>query len=193
MVYRVAGILNKGTDAVTIAFIEFEVSGKNWSYQIVSSATYALTTDWQERLKIASSFNAAAYLQLHAEYGKLLGNTFQQFAEEHQLHYKIQLIACPGFSVFEQLPYTLGDGAAVAALTGINTVSDFFAMNAALGSMSKHFLFDQLQVSADDEQAAMVYNCFFAVLRWREENNLLADGGASRSSIGGAVWIGQEW
>ena len=69
MVYRVAGILNKGTDAVTIAFIEFEVSGKNWSYQIVSSATYALTTDWQERLKIASSFNAAAYLQLHAEYG----------------------------------------------------------------------------------------------------------------------------
>jgi anhydro-N-acetylmuramic acid kinase len=31
------------------------------------------------------------------------------------------------------------------------------------------------------------------VLRWREENNVLASvTGASRSSIGGAVWIGQE-
>ena len=31
------------------------------------------------------------------------------------------------------------------------------------------------------------------VLRWREENNVLASvTGASRNSIGGAVWIGQE-
>jgi anhydro-N-acetylmuramic acid kinase len=31
------------------------------------------------------------------------------------------------------------------------------------------------------------------VLRWREENNVLASvTGATRSSIGGAVWIGQE-
>ena len=193
MVYRVAGILNKGTDAVTIAFIEFEVSGKNWSYQIVSSATYALTTDWQERLKNAASSDAATYLQLHADFGKLLGNTYQQFAEEYQLDYKIQLIACPGLSVFEQLPYNLGDGAAVAAITGINTVSDFFAVNAALGGSSKSLLFDQIQVPAGDEHAAMVYNCFFAVLRWREENNFLVDEGASRNSIGGAVWIGQEW
>jgi len=31
------------------------------------------------------------------------------------------------------------------------------------------------------------------VLRWREENNVLASvTGASRNSIGGAVWIGLE-
>jgi len=31
------------------------------------------------------------------------------------------------------------------------------------------------------------------ILRWREEYNFLSsDTGASRSSIGGAVWLGQE-
>jgi anhydro-N-acetylmuramic acid kinase len=31
------------------------------------------------------------------------------------------------------------------------------------------------------------------VLRWREESNVLASvTGASRNSIGGAVWVGQE-
>ena len=38
------------------------------------------------------------------------------------------------------------------------------------------------------------YSAFFALLRWREENNLhAADTGALRNSIGGAVWVGQEW
>ena len=34
---------------------------------------------------------------------------------------------------------------------------------------------------------------FMAVLRWREENNVLESvTGACRGSIGGAVWVGQE-
>jgi anhydro-N-acetylmuramic acid kinase len=34
---------------------------------------------------------------------------------------------------------------------------------------------------------------FMGILRWREEYNFLSsDTGASRSSIGGAVWLGQE-
>ncbi|HEY8898263.1 MAG TPA: anhydro-N-acetylmuramic acid kinase, partial [Niastella sp.] len=38
-----------------------------------------------------------------------------------------------------------------------------------------------------------VIMALIGVLRWREENNVLASvTGASRSSIGGAVWIGQE-
>jgi anhydro-N-acetylmuramic acid kinase len=34
---------------------------------------------------------------------------------------------------------------------------------------------------------------FMGILRWREEYNFLSSvTGASRSSIGGAVWLGQE-
>ena len=109
------------------------------------------------------------------------------------MHYRVQLIACQGYVVFKDLPFTLGDAGAVAALTGINTVSDFYVINAALGGEGKQLKFDQLQLP-DDADAAMIAHCFYAVLRWREENNILADAsGAKRNSIGGAVWIGQEW
>jgi len=43
-----------------------------------------------------------------------------------------------------------------------------------------------------DYEEALVM-ALIGVLRWREENNVLASvTGASRDSIGGAVWIGQE-
>jgi anhydro-N-acetylmuramic acid kinase len=46
-------------------------------------------------------------------------------------------------------------------------------------------------VLVDYKEALMM--AFIGVLRWREENNVLASvTGASRDSIGGAVWIGQE-
>ena len=48
----------------------------------------------------------------------------------------------------------------------------------------------------DEELAAFLaaaVPALIGVLRWREENNVLASvTGASRDSIGGAVWIGQE-
>jgi len=44
---------------------------------------------------------------------------------------------------------------------------------------------------ADYKEALVM--ALIGVLRWREENNVLASvTGASRDSIGGAVWIGQE-
>lgn len=193
MVYRVAGILNKTGAALTVAMVEFEVNGKNWTYQIAAQQSYPLTENWQAQLAGAASLPVKDYLHLHAAYGKLMSATLQQFIEEYQLHYRVQLIACPGYAVFDELPFTLGDAGTVAALTGINTVSDFYAMNAALGATNRQLQFNQLQIT-DDADAQMIEHCFYAVLRWREENNFLADGsGAQRSSIGGAVWIGQEW
>jgi anhydro-N-acetylmuramic acid kinase len=194
MVYRVAGILNTNTEQLQAAFIEFTVSGRNWTYEIKAQAVYALSNEWKKRLTEAASLTAKDYVQLHSDYGKLMGQTIQQFIEEQSLQYKIQLIASPGLKLFNDAVNYLGDGAAVAAITGINTVSDFVNIDAALDG-TKHVLkFEEVLPLQHEDDEAIVYNCFFAVLRWREENNFLAEQtGAMRNSIGGAVWIGQEW
>jgi anhydro-N-acetylmuramic acid kinase len=79
-------------------------------------------------------------------------------------------------------------------------------MLATGGGAHNRFLIERLQAALQpagvevvvpeknliDYKEALIM-ALIGVLRWREENNVLASvTGASRSSIGGAVWIGQE-
>lgn len=196
MVYRVAGITGENNTGVKLGFVQFEVTGKNWAYELKTTAFFPYNTEWKQRLADAAGLSVADYLYLHTDYGKLLGDFAKQFILEKELQYQVQLIASPGLNILaaENNPHCLGDGAAVAALTGINTVSDFKNMDAALGGKKAELLFENSLPLNHEADAQLIYACFFAVLRWREENNLLAVAtGAARDSIGGAVWIGQEW
>ena len=194
MVYRVAGITELNNDALQVALVQFEVNGKNWSYEIKAVSQYSYTDEWKQQLRAAIDLPLAPFFQLHQSYGELMATTLLDFIEEHQLHYQVQLVACPGKQLAPPVDFSLGDGGAVAALTGINTVSHFTNIDTALGGSNQTLSFPQLLPAGNPSEQAIVNSCFFAVLRWREENNLLAEAtGASRNSIGGAVWIGQEW
>jgi anhydro-N-acetylmuramic acid kinase len=173
MVYRVIGIVNKAPfDGVELAFIEFTVNGQTWNYEVKTLAFYEYSTLWKTTLANATALTAFDYLQLHSSYGVLLGGFVKQFIQEQQLDYKIQLIGSPGCDVFSQANkktiHALGDGAAIAAITGINVVSDYVQMDAVLGGSGS---------------ANSAYNKMIA----------LTETGASRDSIGGAVWVGQDW
>jgi anhydro-N-acetylmuramic acid kinase len=123
-----------------------------------------------------------------------MGQLANDFIQEQQLHYQIQLIAFPGLPLIHNSAYTLGDGAAVAALTGINTVSDFKLVDTALGGQHQQLAYQSILPVTDNNHIEFVHSALYAVLRWREENNMMSSQtGASRNSIGGAVWIGQEW
>jgi anhydro-N-acetylmuramic acid kinase len=198
MIYRAIGLVsNANKNRLEIAMAQFTVSGSTWSYELKHSATYPYSTEWAERLTGAAQLSAARYLQLHKDYGSLQANTVQQFMKENELDFQVQLIGNNGHQVFQHLPYHLGDGAVIAAVTGVNVVSDFGNINFALdGSTSNLFTVCKQLLPATEtiEFSNALYAAFFAVLRWREENNLLAtDTGAARNSINGTVWVGQEW
>lgn len=138
MFYRVIGLMSGSSlDGLDIVFAELdEIRGK-WSYQIKASACMPYSEAWTEKLRHATELNAAEYLRLHTEYGHYLGEQVNSFIETHQLQHQVQLIVSHGHTTFHEpqhrMTAQLGDGAAIAATTGINVVSDLRAMDVALG------------------------------------------------------------
>lgn len=138
MIYRVIGLMSGSSlDGLDIAFIEFDESGGKWKYEIKAAACYPYENDWMEGLKNAVNLAAYDYQLLHAAFGKHIGEQVNGFIEEHDLHHQVQLIASHGHTTFHApnlgMTAQLGDGAAIAAATGINVVSDLRAMDVAFG------------------------------------------------------------
>ncbi|MBP6686740.1 MAG: anhydro-N-acetylmuramic acid kinase [Lacibacter sp.] len=201
MIYRALGISgNASTQSLELVFAAFEVNGKKWDVEIRHTASIPYPADLEQRLQTAAVSSAVDYLQLHVDYGHWIGNQVKQFIDEYVLDYQVQLIGLMGYTALhapeKKLSHALGDAAAVAAISGVNVVSDFRMVDLALnGKAEPVFKLSStlLPLPADVNQDAF-YAAFFALLRWREENNMLAaDTGALRDSIGGAVWVGQEW
>lgn len=138
MVYRALGLMSGSSlDGLDLAFAEFEVTGNRWTFQVLAADCYPYSPDWVEQLRSATQLPARDYMQLHADYGRLLGSLVNRFIESHQLQYKIQLIGSHGHTTFHSpgtgLTHQLCDGATLAAATGINVVSDLRNLDVALG------------------------------------------------------------
>lgn len=138
MVYRAIGVMSGSSlDGLDLVFAELEESRGKWEYTIKAAHCYAYEAGWEQRLRNATQLNAYEYLLLNSEYGHYIGKKINEFIDAYQLHHQVQLIASHGHTSFHapQLGMTgqLGDGAAIAAVTGINVVSDLRAMDVALG------------------------------------------------------------
>jgi len=138
MVYRALGLMSGSSlDGLDIAYVEFEVNGSSWKYEFKATECIPYSDEWKSRLQHATRFSAYEYLQLHADYGHYLGEKVNAFISKHQLEYKVQLIGSHGHTTFHSpsshMTHQLGDGAAIAAETGINVVSDLRSMDVALG------------------------------------------------------------
>lgn len=124
-------------DGLDIVFAELEESRGVWNYNIKAATCYAYNNEWKQKLIDAKSLNAHDYFLLHTAYGKYLAECVNRFIDENNLHHQIQLIASHGHTVFHEpekgVTTQLGCGATLAALTGINVVSDLRIMDVALG------------------------------------------------------------
>lgn len=138
MVYNVIGLTSgtslSGLDMVFVALTE--VRGK-WTYEIKAAERLAYSSDWEEKLGGAAALPARDYFLLHSEYGHFIGHAVNQFIAQHQLDHKVHFITSHGHTVFhvpaQKMTAQLGDGAAIAAVTGISVISDLRAVDVALG------------------------------------------------------------
>jgi len=138
MVYRALGLMSGSSlDGLDLCFTHLHESSGKWQYEIVKADCYQYSPEWVERLKHATELKAKDYLLLHVDYGHYLGQLVNRFIEENSIGYQVQLISSHGHTTFHmpvnKMTAQLGDGASIAAETGINVVSDLRAMDLALG------------------------------------------------------------
>ncbi len=138
MIYRVIGLMSGSSlDGLDIAFVELDEQGGSWNYEIKAASCYRYNNEMIEQLAGATTLPAYEYQLLHTSYGKHIGSQVNTFIEENSLEHQVQLIASHGHTTFH-VPHLgmtaqLGDGAAIAAETGINVVSDLRALDVAFG------------------------------------------------------------
>ncbi len=123
-------------DGLDIVFAEFLHQGGAWSFDIVAADCYPYTNEWKQKLQTGTALTALDYQLLHAEYGHYLGKEVVRFIDENSLHYKVGLISSHGHTTFHVPPKMtaqIGDGAAIAAETGLPVVSDLRALDVAFG------------------------------------------------------------
>ncbi|HWJ90919.1 MAG TPA: anhydro-N-acetylmuramic acid kinase [Flavisolibacter sp.] len=138
MVYRAIGLMSGSSlDGLDIVFAEFNEAAGNWSFEIRAAACYPYSEEWKYRLQHAVSLSALDYQLLHADYGHYLGREVLKFMEENSLQFQVGLIASHGHTTFHvpsrRMTAQLGDGAALAAETGLPVISDLRAMDLAFG------------------------------------------------------------
>lgn len=138
MVYRVIGVMSGSSlDGLDIVFTELEETGSKWSFEIKASACIPYSGEWILKLKNATMLSANEYLLLHTAYGRYIGDQVNKFIDEFDLYHKIQLITSHGHTTFHNplngMTAQLGDGAAIAAITETNVVSDLRAIDVAFG------------------------------------------------------------
>jgi len=124
-------------DGLDIVYTHLEEVRGQWSFEIKNAACLPYSTEWSNQLRSALKLNIADFLKLHTRYGHYLGAQVNAFIAEHGLDHKVDFIASHGHTIFhhpkEKTTFQLGDGAAIAAATGLPVISDLRALDVALG------------------------------------------------------------
>jgi len=135
--YRALGLMSGSSlDGLDVAFCEFQMENSHLvAWQILQAETVPYDVTWQEKLQQLPRASGQELALGHAHFGHYLGELTLGFIQKHQI--EPDFIASHGHTIFhfpnEKMTLQIGDGAAMAAATGYPVVSDFRAMDVALG------------------------------------------------------------
>jgi anhydro-N-acetylmuramic acid kinase len=138
MLYKVIGLMSGSSlDGLDIAHVQLEEVRGQWNYQILNAECLPYSDKWVRDLHMAADMSVADLLRLHTAYGHYLGECVNTFIASRGLDHQVHFIASHGHTVFHEparhTTFQVGDGAALAAVTGLPVISDLRAMDVALG------------------------------------------------------------
>lgn len=122
-------------DGLDIVACQFWQKKEYWEFNLLHAETYAYLPHEIDLLKSAFHSSGMKIIELHHQYGKLLGEKVKHFCEKYQL--KPKYVASHGHTIFHQpqngFTFQLGHGANIAAKSGITTICDFRTSDVAYG------------------------------------------------------------
>lgn len=126
--YKVIGLMSGSSlDGLDIAYCQIEEKNGKWTYQFLETACVEYDPKWKLRLANLALQNAITYLKTSAFFGHYVGSMINEFIEEKKI--KPDFIASHGHTIFHQpdnhVSHQVGDGAAIASVTGLPVISDF--------------------------------------------------------------------
>ncbi|HVM87769.1 MAG TPA: anhydro-N-acetylmuramic acid kinase [Puia sp.] len=138
MVYRAIGLMSGSSlDGLDIAYVHLHENAGRWNFEIIMADCYEYDETWRNKLQSATKMSAFDYQLLDVSYGHYLGERVNSFIAENNLQFQVQLVTSHGHTTFhlpeKKMTAQIGNGAALAAVTGINVVNDLRAMDIALG------------------------------------------------------------
>lgn len=134
--YSTLGIMS-GTslDGIDLLHASIFYEKDVWTYKIHRAETFPYTEKWKKSLVNADKLSALEFINLHNQYGVLIGSIVNSFLKKSSS--KIDFIASHGHTIFHEpnrkITFQIGNGASIAATTGLTTISDFRSLDVALG------------------------------------------------------------
>jgi len=134
--WTVVGLMS-GTslDGLDIAVCRFKKENKSWSYTIVAASTISYKASFKKQLENLMKSDAYTFASMDAEFGRYSGEQVNKFLKKIKI--PLDVIASHGHTIFHQpkkgFTTQIGNGAYIAAHSGMPVVSDFRSMDVALG------------------------------------------------------------
>jgi len=133
--YKVIGLMSGSSlDGLDIAYCNFEVIDGDITWKLLEKETLKFDPKWIARLAHLPTQSARVLAQTHAYFGRYMAELVNNFIKKNKI--TPNLIASHGHTIFHEperyFTTQIGDGAALAALTGITTVCDFRTQDIAL-------------------------------------------------------------
>ncbi len=125
---KVIGLMSGSSlDGLDIAYAHFQTTNDTISFDLIKAETVEFSEQWQRRLKNLPKVDALSFAKTHTYFGHLMGTMVNNFIKKHQI--EVDFIAAHGHTIFHypdnRMTIQIGDGAAMAAITGLPVINNF--------------------------------------------------------------------